>query len=302
MKNKLFSREVRVGLMVVVALFFLYLGLNFLKGIDIFSPVNPYYARYENLGGLVKSCPVYIKGYKVGQIDAIVYDFTKSQPFVVKFSVLKDIKLPKDVKVELFDDGLMGGKAVRLVFAPIVATSTFYMPQDTLPSTQEEGLMAKLQSTMLPKIESIAVQADSLVRSVRVLVENQGIKSSLNSLDKTTTELYDAAGKLKLIVANDVPKVVNDVHAITSDFKQVSANLKKVDLNSTFVSLKSTSDNLNKFTEKLNSPQGTLGLLLTDKDLYNNLTKTAASADNLLNDMKLNPKRYVHFSVFSQKN
>jgi phospholipid/cholesterol/gamma-HCH transport system substrate-binding protein len=297
--NKFFSREVRVGLMAIVAMFLLYLGLHFLKGIDIFSPVNSYYARYENLGGLVPSSPVYIKGYKVGQVESVTYDFTKQRPFVVKISVAKDIHLPKDTRVELFDEGLMGGKAVQLVFAPI-KENQFFAANDTIESRVAIGLMASVSDKLLPKIESVVTQADSLVRSVRKLAENKSIDKSLSSFEQTTSDLAATSSKLKSIMGNDVTKVIGDVNVVTTDLRQVSGNLKKVDFNNTFVSLNHSMENLNKFTEKLNGNDGTLGLLLTNKDLYQNLNKTVSSADNLLNDIKLNPKRYVNISVFGK--
>ncbi len=122
MKRNFFTREVKVGIMAVVAIFVLYFGLNFLKGIDIFTPIDYYYTTYENIGGLVPSSPVYVKGYKVGQVEEIKYDFTKDVAFVVKISVSNDISVPKGAKIELFDDGLMGGKAIQLIYAPLTAS------------------------------------------------------------------------------------------------------------------------------------------------------------------------------------
>ncbi len=297
--NKIFTREVRVGVMAIVAMFLLYLGLHFLKGIDVFSSVNSYYARYENLGGLVPSSPVYIKGYKVGQVESVVYDFTQQRPFVIKISVAKDIHLPKDTKVELYDDGLMGGKAIQLVFAPI-KSNDFFASNDTLASQVAIGLMATMSEKLLPKIESIATQADSLIRTVRKIAENKSIDNSLSSFEQTTTDLAATSSKLRSIMNTDVAKAMGDVNVLTTDLKQVTGNLKKVDFNNTFVSLNHSMENLNKFSEKLNSNDGTLGLLLTNKDLYQNLNKTVTSADNLLMDIKLNPKRYVNVSVFGK--
>jgi phospholipid/cholesterol/gamma-HCH transport system substrate-binding protein len=301
MKRKYFTREVKVGIMAVVAIFVLYLGLNFLKGIDVFSPVNYYYARYENIGGLVPSCQVYVKGFKVGQVEKVVYDFSKKESFVIKISVSKDIKLPKGTKIELYDDGLMGGKAIQLIYEPIVASQAMYAPSDTIESKVGVGLMAQLSGDLVPKIQSISTQADSLLRSVRKLVENKDLTKSLSSIERTTADLAESSSQLKKVMSTDVPRIVSDVNVMTSDFKVVSGNLKKIDYTGTFANVNHTVTNLSQITDKINSSEGTIGMLLSNKDLYINLSNTAASSDKLLIDLQKNPKRYVHFSLFGSK-
>lgn len=301
MKKKFFTREVKVGIMAVGAIFILYFGLNFLKGIDIFSPVSYYYARYDNIGGLVPSCPVYIKGYKVGQVEAINYDFSKKESFLVKVSVRKDVKLPVGTVVQLYDDGLMGGKAIQLVYAPVDLARPLHASDDTLKSEIATGLMAQVAGEMMPKIENIAVQADSLLRSVRTLVDNKDLHKSLSSIEKTTSNLAESSTQLKGMMKNDMPKILGSVNDITSDFKQVSGNLKKVDFQATISSINHTISNLNLITDKIKNGEGTLGMLVNDKDLYINLSNTASSTDKLLIDLRQNPKRYVHFSLFGSK-
>lgn len=301
MKKKFFTREIKVGLMAISAIFVLYFGLNFLKGIDIFSSVGDYYAVYENIGGLVPSSPVYIKGFKVGQVEEVKYDFSKQKSFVIKISVSNDIQLPKGTKVELYDDGLMGGKAIQLVYAPITASQPFYSSGDTIDSQVAIGLMGQLTAELLPKIESISTQTDSLIRSVRVLVDNKDLTKSLSSIEKTTADLAISSSQLKKMMSSDVPHILSDVNVLTTDFKQISGNLKKIDFASTFASINHTIDNLNLISNKMNSSEGTIGLLLNNKDMYVNLANSASSADKLLIDLQKNPKRYVHFSLFGSK-
>lgn len=301
MKKKFFTREVKVGIMAVAAIFILYFGLNFLKGIDIFSPVNYYYARYDNIGGLVPSCPVYVKGFKVGQVEEIKYDFTRKESFLVKVSVRKDVKLPLATLVQLYDDGLMGGKAIQLVYSPVDLSQPLHASDDTLKSEVATGLMAQVAGEMMPKIENIATQADSLLRSVRTLVDNKDLHKSLNSIEKTTSNLAETSTQLKGMMKNDIPHILGNVNDITSDFKQVSGNLKKVDFQATISSINHTISNLNLITDKIKNGEGTLGMLVNDKDLYINLSNTASSTDKLLIDLRQNPKRYVHFSLFGSK-
>jgi len=301
MRKKFFTREVRVGIMAIVAIFVLYFGLNFLKGIDIFSPVSNYYAAFDNIGGLVPSSPVYVKGFKVGQVEEVNYDFSKQTSFVITISVSKDIQLPKGAKLELYDDGLMGGKAVRLIYAPIAASQTMCEPGDTLDTQVGVGLMAQLSGSLLPKIETISTQADSLIRSLRVLVENEDLNKSLASIERTSSDLAVSSAQLKRMMNKDVPHILSDVNVITTDFKQISGNLKKIDYAATFASIDHTIANLNLMTTKLNSTDGTIGLLLNDKSLYLNLSNAASNTDKLLIDLQKSPKRYVHFSLFGRK-
>jgi len=301
MKRKYFTREVKVGIMAVIAVFVLYFGLNYLKGIDIFSPVSYYYGRYENIGGLVPSSPVFVKGFKVGQVEQIKYDFSKKESFVIKISVSKDIKLPKDTRIELYDEGIMGGKAIQLIYAPVNLSQAVHQPGDTIETKMGVGLMAQISGDLVPKIESISTQADSLIRSVRVLVENKNLNKSMASIERTTADLAVSSSQLKKMMNTDVPRILNNVDVMTTDFRQISGNLKKIDYQATFASIDHTIANLNLISEKMNSSEGTIGMLLNNKDLYINLSNTASSADKLLIDLQKNPKRYVHFSLFGSK-
>ncbi len=301
MKSKFFRREVKIGIMTIVAIFILYFGLNFLKGIDIFNPVSYYYAVYNNIGGLVPSAPVYIKGYKAGQVEEIKYDFMKEKSFLVKISMNKDINVPLGAEIELFDDGLMGGKAIQVVFKEYASEQKLYKSGDTIPSSIGAGLLAQLSGELVPKIESVVSEADSTLRALRKVMESKELSNSLVSIETTTGQLALSSKKLNSLLSNDFPKIIGDVNVMTSDFKQISGNLKKIDFASTFEQVDYTIKNLNLITDKINKSEGSIGLLLNDKNLYLNLTNTASSADNLLIDLKNNPKRYVHFSLFGSK-
>lgn len=295
------TREFRVGLLAVTAVFVLYFGLNFLKGVDVFKSVDNYYGSYENIDGLVPSAPVYVKGLKVGQVEAIKYDFSQKTSFVVKISVSSDIKVPKGARIELFDDGLMGGKAVQLVYEPYQSGIAFHSAGDTLISTLGGGLLAELSGNLMPKIESIATQADSLLRSVRTIVDNGSVQNSLTALETTTTELAQSSVALRKMMNQQLPGILGDVKAITGDFRVVSANLRGTDFAGTLAQVDLTIRDLKQISSKINNGEGSIGLLLNDGQLYRNLTNTAHSADQLLIDLKNQPRRYVHFSLFGKK-
>lgn len=299
MKKIRFNREIRIGIMTIVAIFLLYFGLNFLKGIDIFSPVDYYFARYAQIDGLVTSSPVYIKGYKVGQVEEIRYDFQQEIAFSVKISVSKDIKLPEGTIMELFDDGLMGGKAVQLIYTP--GATAYCKSGDTLTSRTGLGLLDKLTGDLMPGIESIAGQADSLLRSVRMLIDDGSVRNSLSSIEKTTADLAESSHQLKKLMKYDMPQLISNVNDLTGDFKMVSGNLKKIDFASTVQQADLTIRDLNQITRKINEGEGSIGLLLNDKGLYMNLVNLTNNADGLLIDLKRSPKRYVHFSLFGAR-
>lgn len=297
MKKNIFTREVKVGLMVIAAIFILYFGLNFLKGIDIFQKTNLYYGQYEDIGGLVPSAPVYIKGYKAGQVEEVKYDFSKKESFLVKISITSDIKLPEGTIMQLADEGLMGGKVIQLIYAPVTAGQKMHKPHDILPTEVSTGLMATVAGDLMPKIENVATQADSLLRSVRTLIERKEISNSLSSIEKTTADLSASSAQLKGLLNNQLPSILNDVNTVTGDFKQLSGNLRNIDFAKTVNSVDYTLKNLQTLTDKINSNENSLGLLMNDKTLYINLSNTANAADKLLIDLKENPKRYVSFSL-----
>ncbi|MDD2284885.1 MAG: MlaD family protein [Paludibacter sp.] len=301
MKKITLSKEVRVGIMTIVAIFILYFGLNFLKGVDIFKPVDYYLATYKEVDGLVPSSPVYIKGYKVGQVEEIQYDFQKETAFTVRISVSNDIRIPQGSAMELFDDGLMGGKAIQLVYAPQTTPVLFCESGDTLLSQTGAGLLDQLAGGLMPKIENITNQADSLLRSVRLLVDGGSVQNSLSSIEKTTADLAVSSSALKKMMQQDMPLLIQNVQGLTSDFKIVSGNLKKIDFASTFQNIDVTVRDLNQITRKVNDGEGSVGLLLNDKSLYMNLVNVTNSADELLIDLRNSPKRYVHFSLFGSR-
>ena len=300
-QNSNTKRVVKVGIVALISLFLLYFGLNFLKGIDIFSSVNNYYGTYEEIGGLVPSAPVYIKGYKVGQVEDVKYDFTKTPAFTVTVSVSADIQLPKGTEMQLFDDGLMGGKAVQFILPQQASYTNTYQDKDTLPTIVAGGLIDLLAGDMLPKITSAVNHIDSLSISLNTLINGEEIRQTLKSLKNTTNDLAHSSAQLKSLMQHKLPSLVDNVDVVVRDLSTVTNSLAKTDLTKTLNSVDSVMTNLQTLSAQLNDPNGTLGLLMNDKQLYFNLSNTAASANQLLIDLKENPKRYVHFSLFGKK-
>jgi len=293
------SREARIGLVVVAAAGLLFFGLNYLKGINIFSPTNYYIAIYKNVGGLVPSNAVYIKGYKVGQVDKIVYDFSRDSSFMVYLTINKDLKLPKGTQAELGDEGLMGGKQINLVLG--TKSTGYYSSGDIIESSVPVTMMEALKTGVLPSIEKIVPKLDSLITSLNKVASDPAIGKSMASIQRTTANLDETSAQLKGMMHKDVPQILTKVNKMADNFEVVSGNLRNIDFAATIASVNQTLANLASATNKLNSKEGTLGLLLNDKTLYVNLSNMTGSANDLMVDLKAHPKRYVHFSVFGKK-
>jgi len=300
MKKFRFTRELKFGIIVIGALFLLYFGLNFLKGINIFSSTYTYYAKYENISGLVESTPVYLKGYKVGQVDEITYDFTQKESFTVRISVLKDIRLPKGSIVQLYEDGIMGGKAIQLLI-PATTAQEFYNEDDLIISQSAAGLVEQLSAGLLPKIESLSNQADSLIRSLRNIADDKSISNTLNAAERAVADLAVSSSQLKKMTSNQLPQILDKADVLLTDFVQVGKNLNEIDFNKTMSTLDYTIANIGGIADKMNNDQGTLGALVNDKELYHGLLRLTASTDSLLIDIRQTPKRYVNFSLFGRK-
>ena len=296
--KKFFTREVKVALLVTTALIILYFGLNYLKGINLFNPINKYYAKYESVEGLVASSPVYVRGYKVGQVNSITYDFSNEIPFVIEFTTEKSLKLPKGTIAEMFDDGLMGGKAIRLVMSK---NDEYISDGDTLSALKVAGLMDFLSGQFLPTLYKTVADVDSTIVNIQQLIASAEIKNSLKSIESVTSDLSITSERLKNLMDGKIPTVVANIDTISVDLKKVSSDLKNFEYAELLLKVDSTMANLCSLSNSLNDKDGSLGLLLRDQSLYNSLDSTVNSANLLLKDLKENPKRYVHFSLFGRK-
>lgn len=295
-----YSKEIKVGLLAVVAIFLLYFGFNFLKGVNIFSSTNTFYGKYSTINGLTEQSPVYVRGYKVGQVDKIVYDFRRNDAFVVVFSINKDIELPHGTELALIQDGLLGGGALELKI-PVTDSKNLFAHNDTLPTIIVPGLMDNLQDGLLANLSDALLKVDTLLYTINSQLEGDHIKTALENVDRITADLKVTSTEIKKMMSSDVPNIVADIEVAIADIKNLAENVKDADVAATLTKLDVAVANLQNLTEKLNSTDGTIGLLLNDKDLYANLNEAVQSVDSLLVDLKANPKRYVHFSLFGKK-
>ncbi|MBR1928157.1 MAG: MCE family protein [Paludibacteraceae bacterium] len=297
---KKYSREIVVGILAIIALFLLYFGWNFLKGVNIFTSTYSYVGKFENINGLTEQAPVYVRGYKVGQVDKISYDFTQVDGFTVILSVKKDVLLVDGTQLALVSQGVLGGEALQLNI-PTGIAEVKYHEGDTLPTIVVPGLLESLQAGLLEDVDQAVRKVDSLVTQVNSQLEGDHIKNSLAKVDKITTDLSASSADLKKVIKEDVPVIVGDAKIAMADVKKLTENVKDVDLKATVAKVDSTMDNVKGVVASINSKEGTLGLLINDKALYVNINDAVENADSLLVDLKAHPKRYVHFSLFGKK-
>lgn len=293
MKN-FFTREVKIGLVFVIAAAILFFGLNFLKGINIFTPSNHYYATYKDVGGLVVSNPVMIKGYKVGQVRTIEYDFTADMPFTVEIAVNKDIKLPKGTVLSLKDEGLMGGKMIDIQLS---VSKDLHKSGDILATKVEGNFLSQL-SELAPKLEQTFDSLDTIMLSVKTLVNSPSLHNGIDKFDATMADLRTTMAQLKIATAN-LPKTMKTLDNVAANLDQ---KINELDVAKLMAQIDKTLESVQNFSNNLNNKNSTLGLLMNDRSVYDELNNTVKSANALLVDLKQNPKRYVNITVFGKKN
>ncbi len=293
------NREFKIGLMIIVGITFLVFGVNYLKGVNIFTPSTYFYAKYKNIDGLMTSAPVRINGHTIGTVHEITYDFSQETPFVVVVSLDDDIQIPEGSILELSDDGLLGGKCMRIILNR--ETDKMLNPGDTIYSRVAGGMFDGLEEKLMPQIsDQLLPHVDSLLIACKILIENKSLENSLKSLEVITKNLEVSSAKLNTMMSNDFPHIISNVDTITSNFATTSQNLSAIDFANTMNEIDATIKNLHEITAKLQSTDGTAGLLLNDKELYTNLNSTVESAEALLTDIKQNPSRYINVSVFGK--
>ena len=294
MGKKFFTKEVRIGLAFIVALALFIYGANFLKGINLFSPTKTYYLTYDNLDGLVVSNGVFIKGYKVGQVKDIQYDFKKEHPFTVEIIVNKDIDIPEGSIAYLYDASMLGGKGINLMLGN---SETYHKDKDMLKTDVEVGLFGQL-AEVIPDLRKTVADADSTIISVNNLLNSDEIKNTIANINGSVSEVKSMTTHLNYLIKVKFPPILDNVDSIAGNVKNISSQLSEADYKNIMMGLDTTMQNLQELTDKINSPDGTIGQLLTNPSLYNKIDQTVENANALVVDLKANPKRYVHFSVF----
>ena len=294
---KYITKEVRIGIAGIVALCVLVYGINWLKGIHMFQPSSYFYAKFQNVNGLTKSSPVFADGVRVGIVRDIEYDYVNPGNVIVEVELDTELRIPKGSSAELVSE-LMGGVRMNILLANNPREK--YAIGDTIPGKLNNGMMESV-AALMPQIEQMLPKLDSIMTSLNTILGDQSIPATLHSVEKMAANLEVTSGQLKVLMGRDIPQLTGKLNTLGDNFISISDNLKKIDYANTFNEIEQTLANVKIVTEKLNSKDNTVGLLLNDPQLYNNLNATTANAASLLEDLKEHPKRYVHFSLFGKK-
>lgn len=298
------TREIKIGILAAVCIFLLFFGLNFLKGVNIFSPTNSYHGTFVNLHNLEEQAAVYIRGHKVGQVDNIHYDFTRDSAFTVDISINRDIVLPQGTQMALVSDGLLSGMAIELQLPEQSTITNDQLPiakGSFIPTIYVPGLMESVQGELIAHVDAAIQSVDSLVASLQLQVQGDHLKNTLSNVDRVTSDLTGVSADLKRVVNIQVPTIVNNADKAFANLNEITSDLQKADLAATVARVDTAVDGINTFIADVRSQEGTLGQLIYNKSLYDHIDATVVSADSLLVDLKAHPKRYVQVSVFGKK-
>jgi phospholipid/cholesterol/gamma-HCH transport system substrate-binding protein len=303
------SKEFKVGILALASLAILYLGVNFLRGIDFFSSSNRYYVIYDDIDGLTVSNPVLLNGLSVGRVNEIKILQERGNQLLVELDIEKELKLGKSSKAVLINSDLLGSKAVLLEVGEVVRPLE---DGDTLISAVDEGLSAMVREKSVPIADNLV----SVTQKLDVFLEQ--LNKEEGGLNQTLSELSAATKQLRFAIQENrsslrhtmdnfsqMSATLNDeetgLKPLLTKFNTVADSLNAVDMGRTVANLNEAVNNLNAVMENINRGEGTMGQLATNDSLYNSLNASAESLDALLEDLRENPKRYVHFSIFGRK-
>lgn len=301
------SNEVKTGILAIFSICLFIFGYSYLKSNDIFVGDRTFYAVYSDVEGVVNGTPVTINGFPVGSIQKI--SFTKNNDLLVKFRIENDIQFSVNSIAQIYETGLIGGKALAII--PAYDNKRIAIDNDTLNSSIAPGLtdlVNKKITNLQVKIESMVVSADSVLNNINKVFDDStknNLKTSVSNFNQTIIDLKTTSNSIKDIVKNnqsDIDSSIKNIKNFSEDFSQISNKLNQAQIDETFKNFKTSSENLTKILNEINSGNGTMGQIVKNDSLFKNLNKASESIDLLLEDIRLNPYRYIHFSIFGKKN
>tara|TARA_R110000787_G_scaffold60220_10_gene136602 strand:+ start:10147 stop:11097 length:951 start_codon:yes stop_codon:yes gene_type:complete len=301
------TKEVKTGLLAIFAISLLIYGYSFLKGSDIFSNERIFYVSYNNVAGLAVSAPVTINGYAIGQVKDIEFENEKGS-LLVTFKLNKDFEFSKNSVVRIYSTSVIGGNALAII--PKIDKNNIAKSGDTLKGEIEKGMLESLTSGLKPlenRIYKTLSGLDTLLNNFNSVLNNDtkdNLKEAIASLNKTMKSFEGASSDLNSLLSENKPKLDSTfsyLETTTSNLASFSDSLAQVDIKAMATNLEATLESFDAIMKKIDNGEGSIGKLVNDEKLYNNLEAASKELEELLRDLKENPKRYVHISVFGKK-
>lgn len=298
--------ETLVGALAAVSITLLLLGFNFLKGEDLFTSNSNYYVTYENAMNLQSSSGIIYRGIKVGSVDKIKFR-ADGKGVIVSFYVSNKVKIPKGSEAKLITTDLFNTRAIELILSE---KAELHAEDDTLMGSIAPGLIDQLGEELSPLLAEVQKTVENINR-ISASIDGQTLQNTMSNIEATTASLSqmtsDKNSKFNLILA-DVASITSNIQennelisAALANVHAITDSLAKAELTNTIAQARAALAQTTAVMEKINKGEGSIGLMVNDKALYDNLSKSSDDLDKLLIDMKANPKRYVHFSLFGRK-
>lgn len=301
------TKEVKTGLLAIFAISLLIYGYSFLKGSDLFSSERIFYVSYNNVAGLAVSAPVTINGYAIGQVKDIKFENEKGS-LLVTFKLNKDFDFSKNSIVRIYSTSVIGGNALAII--PTIDKNNIAKSGDTLIGEIEQGMLESLTSGLKPlenRMYKTLSGLDTLLYNFNSVLNNDtkdNLKEAIASLNKTMKSFEGASSDLNSLLSENKPKLDSTfsyLETTTSNLANLSDSLAQVDIKAMATNFEATLESFDAIMKKIDNGEGSIGKLVNDEKLYNNLEAASKELEELLRDLKENPKRYVHVSVFGKK-
>lgn len=302
------SKEVKTGILAIGAILLLIFGYSFLEGTNLLDKHREFYVKYDNVEGLAQAAPVTINGLTVGKVQDISFA-NPTGSLIVKFTVEKDFDFSKNSVVRIYSSGLIGGK--NLGIFPKYDITNVAKSGDTLRGDVEDGMLTAVSKALGPlekKVNNTLATVDTLLLSVNAIVDEQtreNLQGAIANLNQTLESFSGVAENLNYILSNNTQKLDNtfsNLDKTAGNLSRLTDSLAQLETGKLVSDLQNMVDKMNAIVEDVDSGKGSIGKLLKDDQLYENLEGASRQLEQLLQDVKLNPKRYVHISIFGKKN